>query len=272
MAETAPSICPSCGAERLHRFCPQCGEQRLGPEDASLWRYLGDAWENLAQFDSKFLRSLRGLVNPGRITQDYLAGRRVKLLKPLQLFLLINVVYFFALERSDIFFNHWRYAKDRSSLGMSLRELGESKMQRLGVTEESFRKQHDQLAQQWSKALIVALIPLVALGSWVLFGRSRRYYTEHLTFSAHYLGFMLLWMMVWILMLKYAFKIYRGAWVWEPIAYGLLAWMIIGTKRVFAEPWWKSVPKSFGLFLLGQSLLFDFYRDLVSVVAIIFMD
>lgn len=157
MAETAPSTCPSCGAERLHRFCAQCGEQRLGPEEASLRRYLGEGWENLAEFDTKFLRSLLGWLNPGRITQDYLRGRRLKILKPLQLFLPINVVYVFALGRSDIFFNHWRYAKSRSSLGISLQELGESKMWRLGVTEESFTKQHDQLVPQWSKALIVAI-------------------------------------------------------------------------------------------------------------------
>lgn len=260
--------CPSCGVVRADQFCPRCGEKRLSPEDASVKHHIADLWESLIQFDGKFLRSLRQIVNPGRITEDHFAGRRIKILKPLQLFLLINAVYFFALESADIFFNRWSAAKEQSFAGISIQSLGESRMRSLGIDEAEFKNKHDATARQLSRALVIILIPFVALGSWALFGRSKPYYAQHLTFTAHILGFWLLWMMAWILAMKYGFEIYRGSWIWVPIRYVFLAWLIVACRRAFADHWGWSIAKGLLLFWVIQWLQFNVYRNIISVITI----
>ena len=38
------------------------------------------------------------------------------------------------------------------------------------------------------------MVPLFALGAWVLYGRTRRFYAEHLVFAFYVFAFLMLWM------------------------------------------------------------------------------
>jgi hypothetical protein len=54
-----------------------------------------DAWHELTVFDDRLLRTLWLLVRqPGRLTLEYLAGRRMTYVPPLRLYLVASVAYF----------------------------------------------------------------------------------------------------------------------------------------------------------------------------------
>jgi hypothetical protein len=56
---------------------------------------LVDAWHELTVFDDRLLRTLGLLLrHPGRLTLEYLAGRRVTYVPPLRLYLVASVAYF----------------------------------------------------------------------------------------------------------------------------------------------------------------------------------
>lgn len=56
---------------------------------------LVDAWHELTVFDDRLLRTLWLLLRqPGRLTLEYLAGRRMTYLPPLRLYLVASVAYF----------------------------------------------------------------------------------------------------------------------------------------------------------------------------------
>ena len=90
--------CPSCGAETVGQFCGACGEKEITERDYSVGHYLQEIIAAVTLLESKALRSLWLVVSkPGFLSSEYLSGRRVRYVKPLQLFVFLNVVYYFSI-------------------------------------------------------------------------------------------------------------------------------------------------------------------------------
>ncbi len=100
MSKTAPGAphhetCLNCGARSTGKYFPECGERRLRPDEHSLIRLVKEWFRDVVQFDSKVWRSFRTLVTrPGALTAAYMEGRRAPYLRPVQLFLTANLIYF----------------------------------------------------------------------------------------------------------------------------------------------------------------------------------
>jgi hypothetical protein len=54
----------------------------------------GDAWQELSGYDGRIAATFRALVHPGRLTIDYIDGRRARYLSPVRLYLTVSVIYF----------------------------------------------------------------------------------------------------------------------------------------------------------------------------------
>ena len=50
--------------------------------------------EELTGYDGRIMATLRGLLRPGFLTGEYLAGRRAHYLPPLRVYLIVSVIYF----------------------------------------------------------------------------------------------------------------------------------------------------------------------------------
>jgi len=86
--------CQNCGAAVSGRYCAECG-QRLEPPLHSLWHFMQVATEDLTHADSRVWRTLGTLLfRPGHLTREFLAGRRVRYLPPVRLYLVISVAFF----------------------------------------------------------------------------------------------------------------------------------------------------------------------------------
>ena len=105
MIESAPQerVCLNCGAELRGRYCHECGQpeqdQRL-----PLKALAHVVVHEVAHVDHKILHTLRLLVcRPGALTEDFLAGRRVRHIRPLRLYLVMSVLLVAALTIFPIF-------------------------------------------------------------------------------------------------------------------------------------------------------------------------
>ena len=92
--EAAPERCTNCGA-RLHGpYCHRCGQEardRIAPIGTLTKDLLGE----LFNFDTRLFRTLKRLVfQPGRLTVEYIAGRRVGYVPPLRLFVFSSFLLF----------------------------------------------------------------------------------------------------------------------------------------------------------------------------------
>ena len=85
-------ICKSCGNEFRGLYCNVCGEKVIEPTDRSFRVFLSHILIATTIVDNKFVKSLALTVKrPGR---EYVDGRRVKYLRPLQMFFILNLIYF----------------------------------------------------------------------------------------------------------------------------------------------------------------------------------
>lgn len=100
---THPAACPNCGQDLSAlpqaRHCPNCG-QETHLHAPSLWEFVHEFITHYVALEGALWRTLRGLLLPGRLTLEYLAGRRRQYLLPLRLYLSCSFVFFLALKLS----------------------------------------------------------------------------------------------------------------------------------------------------------------------------
>ena len=86
--------CLNCGTPLHGPFCYYCGQP-----DKNLLRFfpvlVRDLLEDLLDFDSRFMRTIRPLLlHPGRLTRDYLDGRRFRYVPPMRLYIFSSMIFF----------------------------------------------------------------------------------------------------------------------------------------------------------------------------------
>jgi hypothetical protein len=195
-AATARAECVTCGEALLGPFCHRCGERRLAPEHFTIRHFLGEAFETFTNLESnKFFRSVWTLfAKPGVLTADYLAGRRTRWVRPLQLFLLINLAYFAValLLGQQTLVTSLRNQLHSQPYSALLRPLVSAEVARSGEEFAVYTARFNEITANQASTLIMVMIPLFAgVLALVHLGR-RRGYVEHLVFSTHLYAFFLL--------------------------------------------------------------------------------
>ena len=199
---TSTDSCPSCGQPRTTRHCGTCGERRLDPDELSFRRFLHSLAEELLpgfepdepgavrRMGGRVYRTVYTLFRyPGRLTADYIAGRRRPYLKPVQVFLAVALVFF-------LFGHH--YFQFRLSGYYRAPFLGEVapaaqlEQQRLKLSQAEYEERFDGRLAEHKKAVMALTVPLFAVAFMPLF--RRRGYGEHLVFSVHFFALQLLFM------------------------------------------------------------------------------
>src|SRR5205823_2914205 len=92
--------CQNCGAELMGPHCAQCGQAAIDYR-RSFRHVIVDVLDSFLNWDSKFFATLGLLiVKPWQLTNEFLAGKRVRYLHPLRLYLLASILFFFAVNYS----------------------------------------------------------------------------------------------------------------------------------------------------------------------------
>lgn len=163
--------------------------------DYSLRRYVVEGVEVFTNADSRLARSFRALLGrPGELTRAYFSPERESYLRPLQLFLLCNVLYFFVQPlvgwntlTSPLRVHLWQLPYSPLVRPMVGWEIGER-----GVSEASHTALFDATITANAKTLVIVMVPMFALVLALLFARGRRYFVEHMVFATHLVAFFIL--------------------------------------------------------------------------------
>jgi len=92
--------CENCGAELIGPHCAQCGQAAIDYR-RSFRHVIVDVLDSFLNWDSKFFATLGLLIiKPWKLTNEFLAGKRVQYLHPLRLYLLASILFFFAVNYS----------------------------------------------------------------------------------------------------------------------------------------------------------------------------
>ena len=272
-AEDMSAGCPSCGHRSNGRFCSACGEDKRRSKNYSLVGHLGEAFKVVTNIESGFFRSFSTLITrPGLLTSEYFAGKRKLYLKPLQLFLFCNIIFFFVQS-------YTRFNTLSTPLSVHTQQLPYSGYARAkvnkaisarGITFKDYQVRFDAIIENQSKTLVVLMIPMFALLLQVLYWRAGRYFVEHLVFSIHFFSCFLLLLSVHLLLttaiVGVARRITTHLAIFDndllltmPLLVACLIYMLIAVRRAYKQGWVITVLKCLVL-VPGIMFIVQLYR------------
>lgn len=280
------SICKNCDTPLKGKYCYTCGQKEITEKDKRLLFILGEFFKNLTFYDSKFYVSLRKLVfAPGYLTNAYIEGKRNSYLKPIQLFLLINLIYFLAPFSVDMYYTRLKAHTKSFVYSNWAKEKVEEAVDELynnnthffddkAAAERYYHIQFNNLEQNYAKILILFNIFIFSLFLWLFnIGKKPNYYSEHFIFATHFYSFFVLALLTGIAGVAFSIikilgkepnEINDG--IFSVIALLIsLVYLIMATRKVYGDKRIWAIIKSI---LLIAGLIFSvmLYRYILFVL------
>lgn len=86
--------CLNCDHDVEKHFCPKCGQENIEVKEDAL-HMVAHAIADYFHFEHKFFGTLKPLLlKPGELTKQYVAGKRVKFIHPIRLYIFVSIVFF----------------------------------------------------------------------------------------------------------------------------------------------------------------------------------
>lgn len=255
------------------KYCHQCGEKMPNPHhDFAISEFIENTIDGFTHFDLKILRTFRALLlQPGKLTAEYIAGSHTPYMKPVQLFIVASVIFFFVSPNTGSFYALLEEMQSGFRSGSRLENTFrvdveacvQTIMQKNKISARDAWLKVEQNAAPKSKTLLFAMLPLWAFVLYLLHFGKQEFYVPHLVFAIHSFSFFLLADLLYINAL-FLFRDYISDLMIVPLLLAFLLYVIVGLRRAFANPWWKTTLK--GLVATGCLLaLIVIYRQLITI-------
>lgn len=267
-------ICKNCSTNIVGIYCHDCGEKVLSEADFHVSRYIGSFFSSFTNLDSKLYRTLKAfLTQPGQLAGDYLRGLRKPFFSPIQIFLIVTVIFFVFAPTFDIFYipAKWFFANMTTENSSFVNLLAMDKMADLGLNRDELALKYDVSVKNNSKAFLFLAIPFLAFGSFLSRPKTVPQFGKHMIFATYNLSFLILWSFS---LLTIAFKLPNS---WTPdglmrmlLLGGLFLYFVLATRRTWEESWLGAVFS--GLLQLLMLILFlMIYRSGISLATLLVM-
>ncbi|MBA3890353.1 MAG: DUF3667 domain-containing protein [Gemmatimonadaceae bacterium] len=186
--------CPHCGRPIADRYCEACGEMRASMRSRSLREFAAEAFETVTNADSRVWSTVTLLFGrPGELTVAYMEGDRNAFVRPLQLFLFANILYFVMASwlgmqsfQTPLLVHLSQTVHSGIALQLVREHLAES-----AVTQREYIQAFNARAAVQAKTLIIVMVPIWALLLAAVQFRRRVPSSQHLVFAMHFFAAML---------------------------------------------------------------------------------
>lgn len=99
--DTPDGVCANCETQLQGPVCHVCG-QLADSYHRPVRGLLGELFEGLFALDGRVVRTIPNLLaRPGRITRDYLKGRRARYMPPFRLYIIASLIFFLLVPGLD---------------------------------------------------------------------------------------------------------------------------------------------------------------------------
>lgn len=233
--------CHNCGAVVGGKFCAACGQETT-LHVASAREFLHEFIGHYIALEGKLWKTLALLLfRPGKLTTEYVAGRRARYVQPLRIYLTFSILFFAVLKYGP---NELMKSEpaDRPVASASQAPTADTarvstKIGTINPAWEAKVKRIAALPQGEALALLkttffayvpyamFCLMPVFALYLKLLYLRSRRSYGEHMLFALHTNAFAFLLLGV--------IQGVPGTWVNIALLAWLLAYLPLAMQRVY---------------------------------------
>ena len=282
------SNCRNCGTIAPGNYCPECG-QETSLHPPSVGEFIHEFMGHYVAIESTLAQTLWALISkPGKLTVDYLAGRKRRYVLPLKLYLTVSIVTFVIVGLlGHTMVDMSSKLKDMSDIEMMNGDVfnihNDTGGMRLGYDKGKFictgmpslvcahlgkRFDHDpkelramvadipaHTLKYWSYAMLV-LVPLFAALLYAVYRNRRLVYGEHLVFALHLHTFWLLAVLALSLMSDAV-----SAWIGLPVLLTIPVYALLAMRRAYGGRW---LP-----LLLRSALLTPVYAILMLLTVVI---
>lgn len=301
-AGAPPRSCQNCAAPLTGPYCAQCGQHDVDYH-RSFHHLTHDLLENLFHFEGKFFVTVAWLLTrPGRLTQEFIAGRRLSQLNPLRFYIFVSVLFFLGvsllnhghlidydrkeLDRLPIEAAKNTAAAEQRATAEKPPAAGSTASAKKPASKLTVNRDNDISRRIFDKlvsgdlapseileafehripSLFFLGVPLYALLLKLFYWRQRRYYIEHLIFSLHLHTWGFLVAMVGSGYLRLAD--FGPGWLelLVTVAFGTwMLWYLLSSFRaVYAQGWGKTTLK-FALLAFIYSFILALTATLLAV-------
>jgi hypothetical protein len=237
--------CHNCGHVLTGAYCATCGQPERDGHPPTIGHFFHDLLHEVAHVDGKIFLTLKALFfQPGKLTEEYWAGRIYSWIRPIRLFLVIVALqalvspgqgplnHQIRVDRSatgdlnvNIASDILRFEDKEEHVPVSERELGEF--------SHEFQKVYGEV--RYSSVLVFAVL------SWLLYRRRQPYFVRHLVAGLHFYS---LWYAVALLAGLPA----RADPVWNDLTLLSAIYLFLALRRLFHERWYVALTKTAALY------------------------
>ena len=182
--------CANCGVQLSGAYCARCGQSAHEGRPPTIQYFFHDLTHEILHVDGKIFRSLSALLfRPGLLTQEYWAGRVVRWVRPIRLFLIaaaLHLVFAPGIGPLNLRFEAYRRV-DTGRLSFSVYwgpgRAPDANFRPLVGQEREFvfaRFERSYLAVRYLSPLLFAFV------SWRVYGRNEPYFLRHLIGGLHF--------------------------------------------------------------------------------------
>ncbi|MDW3192330.1 MAG: DUF3667 domain-containing protein [Cytophagales bacterium] len=194
---SSPTHCLNCGTPVTGEFCHQCGQRTRDNSDRSVRRLLGEVLGNIFFLDNRFFISVGYLFRfPGRMTIEFLGGKRKKFISPITLFLFLNLIYFFNKPLSD-YSLPLEDQIDGQPHSIWAKKALIKKLRKESLDYETYAPIYQNATDNVSKSIMIINIPIIAAFLYLMAFKRRPFYFDSLIFSFHYFT---LYLFSWVML------------------------------------------------------------------------
>jgi hypothetical protein len=247
--------CHNCGAAVSGKFCPECGQETT-LHVASAREFLHEFIGHYVALEGKLWKTLALLLfRPGKLTAEYIAGRRARYVQPLRIYLTLSILFFALLKVGphELIRVQPHEALAPNALAISDKPADpdsirlETKLGKFNPAWEARLRQITAMPQGEAVALVrskffayvpyamFCIMPLFALYLKLLYLRSGRTYGEHVLFALHTNAFAFLLLgLIWVT---------PGSWIGTALFAWLVAYLPFAMRRVYGGSKWATAAR-----------------------------
>ena len=257
-------ICKNCRRCFEGRYCNACGEKVVEEDDFKFVNMLKQAVGSITNLDSKLIRTFTALLfKPGLLAKEYVEGLRAPYMKPFQIFVVANLLFFLLLSEIDIFRSpsNWFFVENFD--GIHVMEKVRSIEVTHDISVNEIARRYDKKSSDLAKGLLILIIPFIALICNLLFVNKKMSFGKHIVHVTIYFSFFLFACVILSFIAQACNFRINKLFVLIPV----VVYFALSNKKFYQDNWIYTILKSvLALVLVDQ--IFNLYRMGVSVITL----
>lgn len=185
--------CKNCGHSFQGKYCNACGEKVYNNHDKSVVHFFEEGLHFITHLEGTLFTTIKTMFKlPGQLSLDYCNGKRKKYFKPLSFFLLLVVLYLLFPFFEGLNMRLPNY-ETQPLYGKYAAAKIQSVAASTGLSLEALSERFHAKSEKASKFLLIVIVPFTAAVIFCLAFFRRKYFFDHMVFSAELNCFYLLW-------------------------------------------------------------------------------